>query len=138
MTSDTDGPTSRDGPRPGRVTIGHHARGIALVTLSGEHDISTHRAVAHALELGAARSNVVVDLSHCSFIDSTIIEGFIKTAETLRTRGEEVILVIPARQTGVARTAQLAGLAQLFELHETTDTAFSALERAIRSEELAS
>ena len=56
----------------GRVDVSHHARGIAVVKMRGEHDLSTHPMLSRALERAAAHSNVVVDLSDCTFIDSTI------------------------------------------------------------------
>lgn len=113
---------------PGQVTVGHHARGVAVVTMRGEHDISTQPVLGRALELAAAHSNVVVDLSECSFIDSSVIKEFIKASDTVRAGGEQVILVIPREQAQVARVATICGLAQIFELHESKDAAFASLE----------
>jgi anti-anti-sigma factor len=111
----------------GQVAVEHHAHDIAVVTMRGEHDLSTQSVLTSALDLAAAHSNVVVDLTECSFIDSTIIQEFIKVAKTVRAKGEEVVLVIPRAQAGVARIAAMVGLAQIFELHETKDAAFARL-----------
>jgi anti-anti-sigma factor len=121
--------SERDDPSRGTVEIGHHARGMAVVTMRGEHDLSTQPVLAQALELAAAHSNVVVDLSDCEFIDSTVIGEFIKTSETVRAKGEQVVLVIPPTQTQLARIAQLAGLSHIFALHESTEAAFAMLHR---------
>jgi anti-sigma B factor antagonist len=120
---------------PGRVAVSVHARGVAVVTMRGEHDLSTQPQLARAFQLAAAHSNVVVDLSECSFIDSTVIQEFIETSETVRASGEKVVLVIPPEQAQVVRIAQLAGLAQIFELHESTEGAFASLELAAATHE---
>jgi anti-anti-sigma factor len=102
------------------------------VTLRGEHDLSTQPVLARGLALAAAHSNVVVDLSNCSFMDSTVIEEFIKTFETVRGSGDQVMLVIPSEQIQIARIAQITGLAQIFELHESQEAAFARLEQIRR------
>jgi anti-sigma B factor antagonist len=130
--------SERDDPSRGTVEIGHHARGMAVVTMRGEHDLSTQPVLAHALELAAAHSNVVVDLSACSFIDSTVIREFINTSGTVRAKGEQVVLVIPPEQTQIARIAQLTGLSHIFALHESTEAAFAMLDRAKADDEAAS
>jgi anti-sigma B factor antagonist len=131
MASHADNPTSRgEQSHPGQVAVGHHARGVAVVTMRGEHDISTQPVLARALQLAAAHSNVVVDLSECSFIDSSVIKVFIKTSRAVRAGGEQMMLVIPSEQAQVARIAKIVGLAQIFELHESKDAAFASLEEA--------
>jgi anti-anti-sigma factor len=139
MVSDADDSTLTGGYSSlGQVAVGHHARGIAVVTMSGEHDLSTQPAFAEALECAAAHSNVVVDLSDCAFIDSTVIKEFIKTSETVRAKGEQVVLVIPPAQTQIARIAQAAGLSHIFALHESTESAFAMLDRAKAGDEATS
>ena len=136
MASDADDVTSSSEQLPvGRVAVSHQASGIGLVTMSGEHDLSTQPALAQALELAAAHSNVVVDLTECSFIDSTIIREFTKTSERLRATGEHVMLVIPSEQASLKRIAEMVGLAQFIELHETTEAAFASLEEATSADQ---
>jgi anti-sigma B factor antagonist len=111
----------------GQVAVEHYARGVALVTMRGEHDLATQPVLAHALGIAAAHSNVIVDLTECSFIDSTVISEFIKSSETVRASGDQVMLVIPREQTQVARIAHLTGLAHLFELHDSKEAALARL-----------
>ena len=130
MASDADDSTSRGRQSHfGQVAVAHHARGVALVTMRGEHDLSTQPVVERALQLAAAHSNVVVDLSECSFIDSTVISEFIKTSERVRASGEQIMLVIPPAQTHLGRIAKMVGLAQIFEVHESKDGAFASLDK---------
>jgi hypothetical protein len=46
---------------------------IAVATLHGEHDLSTAREVATGLDRACEKVDVIVDLSHCAFLDSTVI-----------------------------------------------------------------
>jgi anti-anti-sigma factor len=112
----------------GQVSVSHHGRGVAVVTLRGEHDVSTRAVLAQALQLAAAHSNVVVDLSECSFVDSTVINEFIKSSKSVKAGGERFMLVIPPGQAHVARIARMVRLAEMIELHESKDAAFANLE----------
>lgn len=127
MASDTDESVRSALPHLGQVTVGHHAPGVAVVTLSGEHDVSTQPALERALRLAAAHSNVVVDLSECSFIDSTVINEFFKASKRAHASGERCLLVIPPQQAQVARTARMIGLADFVEVRETAEAAFACL-----------
>jgi len=77
--------------------------------------------LAHALQLAAAHSSVVVDLSECSFIDSTAIPSSL----VLRARkgsGERFMLVIPSR--GKLRShasPDMVRLAEIVEVYQTKD-----------------
>src|ERR1700704_3281565 len=130
MASDADDSTSQSEQlHLGKVAVAHYARGVALVTMRGEHDLSTRPLLARALQLAAAHSNVVVDLCECSFIDSTVINEFIKTSERVRANGEQIMLVIPPEQPQLARIAKMVGLGHIFELHESKEAAFASLEK---------
>ena len=63
----TEVPSQRHGPQ---VLIGDAARGVAVVSLLGEHDIATaddvRNALASLLHTGAG---VVVDLTETTFVD---------------------------------------------------------------------
>jgi anti-anti-sigma factor len=131
MAATADDSTSRGEQfHGGQAVVGHHAPGISVVTMRGEHDLSTQPGLAEALALAATHSNVVVDLTACAFIDSTVIKEFIKTSEKVSAQGEKVILVIPRAQAAVARIADISGLAHIFELHATKEAAFASLECA--------
>lgn len=131
---DERGPAESLPSPPAGIEIAAHSPAVAVVTLRGEHDLSTRQELSQALERAAAHSNVVVDLTDCSFIDSTVISEFIRTSEIVRASGEQVTLVIPPAQAQLSRIAQLSGLAQIFELHESTAAAFASLERAASEE----
>jgi len=113
----------------GTVDVAHAAAGLAVVTLEGEHDLSTREVLAGALQRAAAHSNVVVDLSLCTFMDSTVINVLISTANTVAAGGERLALVIPPEQRRVARVAEMTGLDKLLAVYETREAALAALGR---------
>jgi anti-sigma B factor antagonist len=121
-----DATTLDGGQEPGTVEVGHHAAGIAVVTMYGEHDISTEPLLVRALEEAAAHSSVVVDLSECSFIDSTVIAALIRGAKSTHARGDRFALVIPPEQRHVARIAQMVRLGELLSLHDSREAALAA------------
>src|SRR6185295_18889322 len=66
---DTSPPPPGNEPLPGTVEVEHPAPGLAVVNVTGEHDVSTAPELTQALDEAAAYSNVLVDLSECSFMD---------------------------------------------------------------------
>lgn len=83
----------REWTGPGTVWVGHHEPGLALVTPRGEHDLSTVRVLRPACEKPTAHSNVLVDLSHCTFYRLEIISTLLSAAHTVTQRNEQLVLV---------------------------------------------
>jgi anti-sigma B factor antagonist len=115
-------------PQPGTVEVGPHAPGIAVVTMLGEHDISTEPQLAQAIAEASAHSDVVVDLSGCTFIDSTVIASLINGAAAVHARGERFALVIPPEQRHVTRIARMIRLSEFLAVHDSRDAALASLE----------
>ena len=128
MPSHHDSPLHDD--LRGTVEVAHHAPHLAVVSLQGEHDISTSESLAQALERAAANSNVLVDLSECTFVDSTVITILIRTSETVKAGGEQLVLVIPPAQRAIARIAEMTGLGHLMPLYESRDAALAAFPQS--------
>ena len=121
-------PHAGDKPLPGTVEVGHHAPGLAVVSMRGEHDLSTSPELMRALEQAAAHSTVLVDLCECSFIDSSVIQVLIRTARALHAGGEQLVLVIPPEQRHVARVAHMTHLAEIFPIHTSRHAALVSIE----------
>ena len=117
-------------PPPGTVDIEHHAPGLAVVMVRGEHDISTAPELGQALEQAAAHSDVVVDFSECEFIDSTAIGLLIGAAKQLQAREEELVVVIPGESSNLARVARMVRLAEMMPVKASRADALASLERA--------
>lgn len=99
-----------------------------MVTRLGEHDISTEPQLARALAEASVHSVVVVDLSGCTFIDSTAIASLINGASAVHARNERFALVIPPEQRHVTRIAKMLRLSEFLAVHESRDAALASLE----------
>jgi anti-anti-sigma factor len=87
----------------------------AVVTLHGSHDLTTSGDLKRAL--APLRGDVLLDLSDCEFIDSTVIGLMIGKARALRREGSYLeLLVEPASQ--VERALESLGIDELVTLHE--------------------
>ena len=124
---DTPKPQRSDEPLPGTVEVEHPAPGLALVSVRGEHDLSTTAELTQALEHAARHSNVLVDLSDCSFMDSSVIQALVKTALALQARGEQLALVIPPEQRVVARVAHMTRLSEILPIYPSHDDGLANL-----------
>ncbi len=87
----------------------------AVVTLHGSHDRTTSGDLKRAL--AGLRGDVLLDLSDCEFIDSTVIELMIGKARALKREGSYLeLLVEPASR--VERALESLGIDELVTLHE--------------------
>jgi anti-anti-sigma factor len=117
-----------DDPRPHDPPPGEPAgpavevtteRGAVVVTLRGEHDLDSRPAVAAALERAGERADVLVDLTECGFLDSTIIGVLVAAFQARTERGERLELVVPPDAPAIHRVVQIAGLPTFMAIHET-------------------
>jgi anti-anti-sigma factor len=103
--------------KPFEVT--YHDSDIAILSLVGEHDLSTsaelHRALRALLRSG---ERVIVDLSRAAFIDSSVLNNLVQARRRARERGSEVVLLV-GTTPGVERVLQVTRLLEHFP-HEST------------------
>jgi anti-sigma B factor antagonist len=118
-----------NGHPQGTVEVGHHAPGLASVCLRGEHDLSSAEIMLPALETALANSSVMVDLSACTFIDSTVITWLIRAAQTAEQHSERLVLVIPPDQAAVARAAEMTRLGEIIPIYTTHQAALTNLQQ---------
>jgi len=99
-------------PVPARVEVEFRpARApafAAAVKLLGEHDMATIGTIKEGL--APINGNVLVDLSDCSFIDSSAINVFVSDARSRTREGHRLELFVPDENAAVARTLQVCGL----------------------------
>jgi anti-anti-sigma factor len=106
---------------------------VAVVELLGEHGIGQSDMVRDALEVAARRRrNVLVDLSHCGFVDSTIVKTLLHGCARVDAFGGRFALVVPAAAERVTRVAEIMGLRELFPLYTTLDSALATFAHATR------
>ena len=74
---------------------------------------------------------MVVDLSECDFIDSSVIGLLIGTSKKLQARDEQLVVVIPSESTNVARMAHMVRLSELMPVKASHEDALASLEGRI-------
>ena len=91
-----------------------------LVTIRGELDMSnTPSLVATITKDAGVGTNVVVDLSGVTFIDSSAIGGLVNAGQALTDAGGR--LTIGPRSDTVGRVLEITGLAQGTEAFDVED-----------------
>lgn len=90
---------------------------LAIVRLLGEHDLGTYEPLKAALGTAAARRrDVVVDLSRCAFIDSTVVSLLLYAQGEVVSDHGQFALILPSEAGPVRRVADIMGLAQMFQI----------------------
>ena len=113
-------PQTTEAPRPLiKVRLSHPSEFLyaAVVELRGEHDISTATDVQNALS--PIFGNVLIDLSDCEFIDSTIISALIVEFQLRRREGHRLDLLVPPENKTISRSVALSGVGDLMTVHPT-------------------
>ncbi len=116
-----------DGAEPGTVALERHAPGVAIVTLRGEHDLATRAEINATLARVGGEADVLVDLSQCSFIDSSVIGALVAAFQTFAEGGRRLELAIPSEAVTIQRVAKVAGLATFLAIHETREAGLASI-----------
>jgi anti-anti-sigma factor len=119
------------GRAPGTAQATHLQGRIWVVTLHGEHDLSSRRALTDAL-LSPERSDVVVvDLSDAAFIDSAVVAAIIQAQRRCSDGGGLLLAVVPPG-TFAHRVFGITGITAVLNSHETRDGALHAIPERLR------
>jgi anti-anti-sigma factor len=117
---------ARDLAAPG-VEVAFHRLGVAIVTVRGQHDLGRRQALSDAIAGAGPQLNVVVDLSECTLMDSSVAELLIAAAGDLTERGGTLALIIPPKATPLQRVAKLTGLTEAMPIHPTRGAAIASV-----------
>ncbi len=100
---------------------------MLLLTLAGELDYSNAERFHHDLQdaIGQGRNDLVIDLTDLTFCDSTGIQSFLNTRQTVQDRGGSIVLV--NLHPRLERLFHLTGLAQAFGIQPTVADALKVL-----------
>jgi anti-sigma B factor antagonist len=112
-------------PRGGRIDVECLA-GVCVLTLHGEHDVSTHSALREQLEyVGQAGGPIVVDMSPAEFIDSTVIGALARHRRQADNAGA-FALVAPSSYQG-SHLVEVIGIGTVIPVYPTRAQAIAAL-----------
>jgi anti-sigma B factor antagonist len=106
------------------VRVAEVAKHVWVVALSGEHDLSTAGEVGAAVDrVFNAGSNLVLDLSGATFIDSSVLAAVLRAqARADAGRDDELVVVAPAGSRA-RRTLELARIDASVRLSESRTAA---------------
>jgi anti-sigma B factor antagonist len=112
--------------RTGELAIERTDSGVAVLTISGEHDLSTapilRRRLEGLLDEGTA---VVVDLSPATFVDSSILGVILDGRGRAATAGIGFAIVHANGADAVDRVLEVTGLRAELPVHASRGEAFS-------------
>jgi anti-anti-sigma factor len=121
-------PTSQPSrSRRGTVAFERPAPGAAVVALRGEHDLTTKSDLAEALARAGDGADVLVDVSDCEFLDSTIIGVLVAAFHAQTAAGRRLELAIPESAAQARRVAAIAGLASFLVVHDSREAGIASV-----------
>jgi len=111
----------------GEVVV-EHDQDAWVVTLRGEHDVSTNPSLKNALQDAfGSGSKVVVDLSEAGFIDSSVLRALIYGRREAVEHAEHELVVVAPSRTFVRRVLRLATIDAMIRVYETRTDALAAI-----------
>jgi anti-anti-sigma factor len=107
------------------VVVVEHAGPVRIVSLRGEHDADTNPILHAALgEAVASVDPIVVDLTSCTFIESTCIAELVHAGQST-SPGRFAVVVASDSEAG--RLLDLVAFSALLPVYEGRDEAITAV-----------
>src|SRR5258705_13832797 len=100
---------------------------VAVVGLRGDHDLESTDELWRALARACGRPVVIVDLSECTFIDSTALNLLLAAHRRQTKRGEQFEVVVPSKAHAVDRMMP-ANIDGIVTTHETRSAALANIQ----------
>lgn len=94
--------------------------GVAVVRVSGELDMATCSLVEEAIS-SAVPSRVIVDLTGCTFLDSSGVSVLVAAYREAAANGGDVELV--AADPNIVRVLEITNVNTVLAIHSTLDAA---------------
>jgi len=97
------------------------AAGGAVVRVEGELDMATAPALEEALVETGFSERVVIDLTGCTFLDSSAVRLLVASVRDSEAAGGQLELVAP--EPGVLKVLEISGVNTMLPVHATLDDA---------------
>jgi anti-anti-sigma factor len=98
------------------LALEQHPSGAAVLRVIGEVDLATVSEMERALAASSSSSVLVVDLTECTFLDSSALHVLLSTAANAK---EPNGFAIVAPEGGVRRVLDIAGARTSVSIHAT-------------------
>ena len=109
------------------VEVEHFAPDLVIVSLRGEHDLADRQALAETLARAGEGRNLLVDLSDCTFLDSTVLGLLLATSLEREAEGARLGLVIPPEAEIVFRITRVAGVSSFMPIYASREAGIAEL-----------
>ena len=103
------------------VTSSELPGGGTVLHVEGELDMATAPELEEALADVGFHQRLVIDLSRCTFLDSSAVRVLVASARDSQAAAGSLSLVIP--DPGVLRVLQISGVATMLPVHATLEEA---------------
>lgn len=115
-----------------RLTTDQLEDGTAVLTVAGEADLYTAPELKEELlgVIEAGASNVIVDLTDASFVDSTTLGVLISAVKRLQPQGGEVPVVVS--DPNIRKVFEITLLDRVFPLFDAREPALAHVSSALR------
>ena len=111
----------------GEVVV-EHDQDAWVVTLRGEHDVSTNPGLTDALrQTFGGGPKVVVDFSEVEFIDSSVLNALFDGRKEAVKHAEHELVVVAPSGTFARRVVFLTAIDKLLRVYETRTDALAAI-----------
>jgi anti-sigma B factor antagonist len=95
--------------------------GVVVVRVEGELDMATSDRFEEALGAPAPGGRLVIDLTECTFLDSSAVRLLVGAARAADESAGRVSLV--ARDPGILRVLEIAAVDTMLPVHDSLDSA---------------
>jgi anti-sigma B factor antagonist len=94
-------------------------RGGVVVEIAGELDMATAPQLEECLEGAGFAQRLVVDLTECTFLDSSAVRVLVAAARDAEAAGGTLALV--ATDAGIRRVLDISGVDTIVPVHDALD-----------------
>jgi anti-sigma B factor antagonist len=95
--------------------------GGTVIRVEGELDLSTAPALEEALTEAGFSERLVVDLTTCTFVDSSAVRVLVASARDSEAAGGTLALVVT--DPGILRVLEISGVDTMLPVHHALDAA---------------
>ena len=128
------GPGMLAAVHPGEIGLEERDSKVVVITLTGEHDLTTAPLLRERMEEAVGKGGgVLVDLSTAEFIDSSIIGVVLEGRRAAEERGVGFAAALEGGEDAVRRVLEVTGLDTNLPVHPSVD---AGLKQASRSPEV--
>ncbi len=111
----------------GEVALTTREQGMVVISLTGEHDLTTAPLLRERMESALGeRCSLVVDLSAAGFIDSSIIGVVLEARRLADEKGVGFAAALDGGEPAVRRVLEVTGLDTNLPVHPDLDVAVDA------------